>query len=418
MALVRACLCLFAVLVFVDGSAVRVVVQEGSDAILPCSPSTKEDLTYKLFEWKKDGQKEVFFYDAGIHYNNGRSGQDEQFRGRVSFFPDQLTSGNASITITNTKTVDSGEYSCVFPRLHPGQRYTVQLVVNQVLKDRSEENIPGVTPRPVIVTLNQTKDWALLQCEVNGASPQPDVEWQDSSGNRVGSEQPQVSEREGRFYISLQTTVTKTDHYSCVSTQNISHQIRAETYVFLSDKVFESGSGVSISGIIVGLLLVAVLVALLVATKFGSIKLCWNRELEMEQELQRERELEMEQKLLRERELEEMKQELLRECELEMEQKLLRERKLEDRQEPRKECELEEMKQKIWREGKMKTMNLDPWRERKLEEKRREIRKECKEEEMKQKIWREDGLLQLLDSPETPAEKQNGYSTGNSKEAV
>ncbi|XP_028284599.1 butyrophilin subfamily 2 member A2-like isoform X2 [Parambassis ranga] len=493
--LLRACLCLFAVLVFVDGSAVRVVVQEGSDAILPCSPSNKEDLTYKVFDWKKDGQKEVFFYDSGIHYNNGRSGQDEQFRGRVSFFPDQLTSGNASITIRNTKTNDSGEYSCVFPRLHPGQRYTVQLVVavRVVVQEGSDAILPcspstkedltykvfewkkdgqkevfyfdsgfhssysrpgqdeqfrgrvsffpdqltsgnasiiirntktvdsgeyscvfpslrpagqrytvqlvvGASPVP-IVTHDKTDDGILLRCVVRGASPKPEVVWKDGSGNILPAEEPQVSssaDKEGSYDIILEATVTETDDYRCVSIQQeIHHQIYSETHVTVDkDKVFESGSGVSISGIIVGLLLVAVLVALLVATKFGSIKLCWNRELE------------------------EMKQELLRECELEMEQKLLRERKLEDRQEPRKECELEEMKQKIWREGKMKTMNLDPWRERKLEEKRREIRKECKEEEMKQKIWREDGLLQLLDSPETPAEKQNGYSTGNSKEAV
>ncbi|XP_028284612.1 butyrophilin-like protein 1 isoform X14 [Parambassis ranga] len=233
MALVRACLCLFAVLVFVDGSAVRVVVQEGSDAILPCSPSTKEDLTYKLFEWKKDGQKEVFFYDAGIHYNNGRSGQDEQFRGRVSFFPDQLTSGNASITITNTKTVDSGEYSCVFPRLHPGQRYTVQLVVDKGLKDRSGENIPGASPRPFI-TANETSDGMLLLCEVNSASPEPVLEWRNSSGNILPAEKPQVSEKDRSYSVVLQTTVTKSGRYRCVSTQQeIHHQVYTETQVNL-----------------------------------------------------------------------------------------------------------------------------------------------------------------------------------------
>ena len=43
------------------------VVNEGSDAVLPCLISTK-DIIPELFDWKKDGQKEVFLYDAGIHY--------------------------------------------------------------------------------------------------------------------------------------------------------------------------------------------------------------------------------------------------------------------------------------------------------------------------------------------------------------
>ncbi len=55
---------------------VRVVAEEGSDVILPCSLDTMENIVTGLFDWKKDGQKEVFLYDAGLHYNNGRPGQD------------------------------------------------------------------------------------------------------------------------------------------------------------------------------------------------------------------------------------------------------------------------------------------------------------------------------------------------------
>lgn len=92
-------------------------VEEGSDAILPCSLITMENLVSKLFDWKKDDQTDVFLYDGGIHYNNGRSGQDEQFQGRVSHFEEELKKGNASIIIRNTKVADSGNYTCVFPRL-------------------------------------------------------------------------------------------------------------------------------------------------------------------------------------------------------------------------------------------------------------------------------------------------------------
>uniref|UniRef100_A0A671X2M4 Ig-like domain-containing protein n=1 Tax=Sparus aurata TaxID=8175 RepID=A0A671X2M4_SPAAU len=111
---------------------VRVVVDEDSDAVLPCSPRTKEDITGKLFDWKKDGQKEkkeVFLYVSGLHYNNGRTGQDKQFKGRVSHFQDQLMNGNASIKIQNVKMADSGIYRCIFP--HHSQTFNIELVVGE-----------------------------------------------------------------------------------------------------------------------------------------------------------------------------------------------------------------------------------------------------------------------------------------------
>ncbi|XP_028284594.1 uncharacterized protein LOC114450610 isoform X3 [Parambassis ranga] len=241
-------------------NAVRVVVQEGSDAILPCSPSNKEDLTYKLFDWRKDGQtkKEVFMYDSGIHYNNGRSGQDEQFRGRVSFFPDQLTSGNASITITNTKTVDSGEYSCVFPRLHPaGQRYTVQLVV-------------GAAPTPVVSIGGISENRALLRCEVRGAFPKPEVQWQDSDGNVLPAEEPKVRVREGRFYITLHANVTKTNYFTCVAKQEEIGRM-TNNHISVPDKLFvsdpeDSGSAPWIAGgVVVGAFVLLAAVAVVTA---------------------------------------------------------------------------------------------------------------------------------------------------------
>lgn len=71
-------------------------------------------------------------YDAGDHYNKGRQDiQDEQFKGRVSHFPEQLEFGNASIIIKNTKMTDSGTYSCKFPKLQPAQIFYINLVIGE-----------------------------------------------------------------------------------------------------------------------------------------------------------------------------------------------------------------------------------------------------------------------------------------------
>ncbi|XP_042369508.1 CD276 antigen-like [Plectropomus leopardus] len=130
-----------------NGSAV-ITVREDSDVVLPCSLATRENIELKLFDWIKratenDGQNEVFYYDGGIHYNSGRSGQSEQFKGRVSHFPEKLKHGNASIIIRNTKVTDSGNYTCVFPRLQPRQTFHTELVVERELRDRTTENILG-----------------------------------------------------------------------------------------------------------------------------------------------------------------------------------------------------------------------------------------------------------------------------------
>ncbi|XP_069570247.1 butyrophilin-like protein 1 [Brachyistius frenatus] len=223
----------------VSGPDVLVVVPEGSEAILPCSPTNKENIVRKLFIWNKDGQKEVFFYDAGIDSTNRRSGQDEQFRGRVFYFPNQLKNSNASIVIRHTTTADSGDYTCSFPRLQPqGQIFTVKLVVRAASK-------------PSITILGETDDGVVVQCSVRGASPEPKVQLKNRSGNTVPAAEPQVTERGGSYDIILQTTVKKTDDYQCVATQEeINHQISAETYVIVPDQQVGASIGFWFSGVV------------------------------------------------------------------------------------------------------------------------------------------------------------------------
>ncbi|XP_045931530.1 uncharacterized protein LOC123987038 [Micropterus dolomieu] len=127
----------------------------------------------------------------------------------------------------------------------------------------------GASPEPSVKILNQTQDVALLQCEVRGAFPKPTVEWQDSAGNKLPAEEPQVSETGGSFYITLQTTVMKTDHIRCVATQEeIKHHIYAETYVYICDTCSKMGVTGLLSAFVLGALTVAAVQALLAATKF------------------------------------------------------------------------------------------------------------------------------------------------------
>uniref|UniRef100_I3JD16 Ig-like domain-containing protein n=1 Tax=Oreochromis niloticus TaxID=8128 RepID=I3JD16_ORENI len=205
-------------------SASPVIVKEDDDAILPCSIGTNENIESMLFVWKKEGTvplKQVFMYDDGTY----SKGQDEEFKGRVSYFPEQLKHGNASIRMKKTRLEDKGNYTCSFPIMQPEIKiFHIELVV-------------GAAPEPSVTNLNESSDWALLKCDVKGAYPEPTVEWWNSNNQTIPSEEPQVSKEGEHFYVTLKTTVKKTDYYRCVATQKeIHHQIYTEINVHLNEQ--------------------------------------------------------------------------------------------------------------------------------------------------------------------------------------
>lgn len=81
--------------------------------------------------------------------------------------------------------------------------------------------------------------------------PNLKVQWKDSDENILTAEEPQVSYGGDRYYITLLTTVTKTNTnlFHCVATQKeIGHVIDAE--ICVPDKLFGSCYG---EGLLAGL---------------------------------------------------------------------------------------------------------------------------------------------------------------------
>ncbi|XP_034442610.1 butyrophilin subfamily 2 member A2-like isoform X1 [Hippoglossus hippoglossus] len=245
---------------------VKMFVTEGDDVILPCSARPKENIEATVFDWIKDN-KEVFLFDNGKHYGNGRSDQDQDqdFKGRVSHFVEELKHGNASILIRDTKTTDSGNFTCIFPHLKPRQTYTIELVVGMTFKNRLGQ-IEGAALPPYVKILNVTGDGVLLECLVRGAYPEPQVEWQTSDGSVVHAEKQQVSPRGHRFDVLLLTTVKKTNMYRCVVKQDgFGHVIDNE--LFVPDNLFEDKSShcTSVPMVVIITLIVALVIEHLVA---------------------------------------------------------------------------------------------------------------------------------------------------------
>lgn len=147
-------------LLFLPGPPViKMVVKEDSDAVLNCS-FTSGSIEQKLFDWKKDGQKEVFMYNKGIIYQIDSTTQDSQFSGRVFHFPTRLKSGDASVVIRSAEVRDSGIYTCLFPLDGHERPYaTIELVVGECLHP-NECKHAGSSHR---------RDWS--QCPGSAAGP-------------------------------------------------------------------------------------------------------------------------------------------------------------------------------------------------------------------------------------------------------
>lgn len=92
----------------------------------------------------------------------------------------------------------------------------------------------GAASEPSVTILQETNEGVLLQCVVRGVSPKSKVVWKDSAGNIVPAKEPEVTEHEGSYNIILKATVTKTDNYRCVATQEDLH---TETYVTVHGEI-------------------------------------------------------------------------------------------------------------------------------------------------------------------------------------
>ncbi|XP_076607558.1 butyrophilin-like protein 1 [Chaetodon auriga] len=91
----------------------------------------------------------------------------------------------------------------------------------------------GAPPKPRITVLDEIEDGVLLQCEIEGASPKPKVEWWDSSGEVLPDVEYHVRERGGSYHVTLKALVTRTSFYRCVAVHENSRQVTFDVKVVL-----------------------------------------------------------------------------------------------------------------------------------------------------------------------------------------
>ncbi|XP_030198119.1 selection and upkeep of intraepithelial T-cells protein 3-like isoform X1 [Gadus morhua] len=217
----------------------EVFTREGEDAILPCGLGSPVNLKDEVFDWKKE-QQEVFFYEKGMDYNNGKRGQDPQFGGRVGLLPGGLQAGNASVVLSSVTEADGGVYKCIFPPLGPTR--LIRLTVERV-PDDAPPNIRNAVVEPrlrlEVVEAPPSSGSVRLSCFSRGGQQQPSgLEWQTPNGTVIPAEEAPPaasSDSDGCYSISQTVKVTEPGNYTCLARQQGVHPaVRGTIQVFVN----------------------------------------------------------------------------------------------------------------------------------------------------------------------------------------
>ncbi|XP_068127101.1 V-set domain-containing T-cell activation inhibitor 1-like isoform X2 [Hyperolius riggenbachi] len=156
-----------------DVTTSNAVGQIGTNAILGCT-FTPDPKQASNVLWEKDGMTGNVY-----KYENGKASlkdQNSQFTSRTALFLDQLTSGNASLKISNVQLADAGVYKCTITNSKGTGSNKLTL------------NVGAFSP----LTLTNTSG-STLQCSSSSWYPSPTVSWLNSNGTNINASTQIVS---------------------------------------------------------------------------------------------------------------------------------------------------------------------------------------------------------------------------------
>ncbi|XP_029441897.1 V-set and immunoglobulin domain-containing protein 1, partial [Rhinatrema bivittatum] len=224
----------------------------GQNATLQCTYSSSSPLTNVAIQW-------LFHKNLAINYTTvyysgkGFSEAFGNFKGRVT---NATNPENASITISNLQSEDSGLYMCDVtnpPDFSGNNIGKVQLIVT----------VPPSTPHCSIRGAVETGHYITLECFSRDGVPPPTYQWNKVVGAELKPTPPEMNSNTGELIIGNLSTF-ETGHYRCTATNSLGN---ATCELDLSTG---AGEGIIAAAIIGALLLAAIICAIVI---FLTVKL-------------------------------------------------------------------------------------------------------------------------------------------------
>ncbi|XP_060706411.1 butyrophilin subfamily 3 member A3-like isoform X2 [Hemiscyllium ocellatum] len=195
----------------ITGPAHPVIAIVGEDATLGCQVMPSLPINNIVVRWlKTDLGSAVYMYRNG---EDDTATQDPEYRGRTELFKNELTKGNISLKIKNTRVFDEGKYRCSVDDETEFEETVVELKVG------------GLGRKHWIQIEGNNKQGIQLMCESNGWFPKPKLMWSSADGQNLTAQSEINYHRDTQGLLTVQSSVTvtkdSTNSFKCLIQNNL-----------------------------------------------------------------------------------------------------------------------------------------------------------------------------------------------------
>ncbi|XP_072331727.1 butyrophilin subfamily 1 member A1-like [Scyliorhinus torazame] len=232
----------------VNGPSHPVVAIVGEDVLLECWLKPEMSVVRNVVvRWLKSN------LGSAVHTYRNRedntADQDLNYRGRTELFKDELTKGNISLRIKNTRVQDEGKYICSADGETDFKETTIEL------------KLGGLGREHWVQIEGYQKNGIQLVCESNGWFPEPELLWTSGNGQDLTAQSEIRFQEDSKGLVTVQSNVAvmrdSSNRFKCLI-QNKLLRKEQEATIQISDDFFPTVSG--------WLVFLSVILCLLIAT--------------------------------------------------------------------------------------------------------------------------------------------------------
>ncbi|XP_074204557.1 butyrophilin-like protein 2 isoform X1 [Camelus bactrianus] len=172
----------------VIGSARPILAMVGEDAVLTCQLLPRRTAAHMEVRWhRSEPSTPVFAYRDGAEVTET---QMEGYRDRAEWIQDNIAEGTVALKIHSIQPSDDGQYWCRFQEGNYCGETSLWL------------RVAGLGSTPYIHMEGSVENGVQLACTAKGWFPEPQVSWQDITGEKLLTvSEHHVQDEDGLFYV-------------------------------------------------------------------------------------------------------------------------------------------------------------------------------------------------------------------------